>query len=120
MNLESISKDVLASLGAQSVFGSPVQLGNHTIVPVSAMLATVAGGEGKSALGGGQGGSVVARYVPVGFLWDGPQGVEFVAIDLPENASSGRPRHLSDQGSGTPALRELAHALRARLTAPKP
>lgn len=104
---ESIIRDLTHTLEAEgnvkAIFGTPVRLENHTIIPVAAVEIAIGMGGGvghgpnlppsvqtaiqlaKKVLpgsGAGGGGGLSLRIRPVGFIYE-KDGVTFVPIDAP-------------------------------------
>lgn len=115
MQMDSVSSalfEAVERLGISNpVFGMPIQVGMHTVVPVSATVATYAGGEGHSTLGGGSGGAVSASVIPIGFLDEVEDRVEFHSIPIPDGLMAGNKRASAKE----PAQELPKRTLRERL-----
>lgn len=83
--LERLVDRVGARAGVDAVFGSPIERGDVTVIPVARIRWGVGGGGGASeaehASGSGGGGGVAAD--PVGYIEVGPAGAEFRPIGRP-------------------------------------
>lgn len=100
--LREIARAFEAEANVKTVFGDPIELHGHTVVPVATIFVSIGGGAGvggatglaktvqgaidaatrviPGAWGGGVGGGVQVRVQPVGFIHDGKDGVLFSPI----------------------------------------
>jgi len=80
--LERLAERIGARAGVQAVFGTPIQAGELTVVPVARTRWGVGGGGGASETAGGSGsgggGGVAAD--PIGYLEVSPSGAAFRPI----------------------------------------
>jgi hypothetical protein len=83
--LERLVERVGARAGVDAVFGSPIERGDVTVIPVARIRWGVGGGGGASeaehASGSGGGGGVAAD--PIGYIEVRPAGAEFRPIGRP-------------------------------------
>lgn len=104
MDISGIVHDLADTIqkegNARAVYGEPVKLDEHTIVPVAVVTVTVGGGGGaghgpgggkaKEEPGGfGGGGTMTVKSIPVGFIHEKDGDVVFHAIDLPGPLTEG-------------------------------
>lgn len=126
MNLEAVAAQLAQTIQKEAninaIFGEPKQLDQHTIIPVARIKVTLAGagGGGKgpapggaeggdapsgTAGGTGGGGGMDIEVQPIGFIRDGADGAEFVAIDPTPEGLLGKVGHLLEglrTGAGKP------------------
>jgi uncharacterized spore protein YtfJ len=95
-----IAQGIEGEVNVRTIFGEPIKLDGHVIVPVATVSLTIGGG-GAFANGGrlakaanevasrvvpggfGGGGGFQMQIRPVGFIRDGKEGVEFSPIEVP-------------------------------------
>jgi uncharacterized spore protein YtfJ len=100
-----IAQGIESEANVKTIFGEPIKLDGHVIVPVATISLSFGGG-GAAANAGrlakaanevanrvipggfGGGGAVQLNIRPVGFIRDGKDSVEFSPIEIPEG-----PRH---------------------------
>jgi uncharacterized spore protein YtfJ len=106
--VEALVKNLTRALedegNVKTVFGSPLKLDGHTVIPVASVMLYAGGGGGiggssvmgralrgvgevarrisPGSFGGGGGGGLDLRVRPVGFIHDGDNGVVFTPIHL--------------------------------------
>jgi len=106
-----ISRTIEASGNAKAIYGEPIKLETHTVVPVAALVVTVGGGGGAlSAIGGG-GGGLTMKVAPVGYLHEKDGVVTFTPIDVPPQVLAS-PADAAHEKAPSPSLIEK---LRERL-----
>jgi uncharacterized spore protein YtfJ len=102
-----------AKLGhVQTIFGDPIELGSHTIVPVGAVVTAFGAGGGGLPLVSGVGGGGELRVLPVGFLQEVDGVVQFTSIELPAHLTHPMRKH---DGGGARSDRSLAGRIRRAL-----
>jgi uncharacterized spore protein YtfJ len=94
MDIQKLVHDVAETLqrdaNARAVFGEPVTLGEHTILPVAMVIMALGGGGGglspdpEKPMGMGGGGGLDVKTLPVGFIHESDGEVRFTAIPLPD------------------------------------
>ena len=106
-SMEAIVREITQAfeneLNVRTIFGAPMKLDEHVVVPVAVVEAAmgVGGGGGlvrkvmqgaveaaakllPASWGVGGGGGLDVRVRPVGFIADGKDGPRFVAIEAPD------------------------------------
>ena len=98
--VRQIARAFESEANVRAVFGEPVKLDGHTIIPVATIFVSFGGGVGVGAgigravegavalasrilpraLAGGAGGGLNVSVRPVGFIHDGKDGVAFTPI----------------------------------------
>jgi uncharacterized spore protein YtfJ len=98
--VQQIARIFESEANVKAVFGAPVQLDGHTVIPVATVFVSfgggvgIGGGLGKAVAGavalanrilprafaGGAGGGVNVSVRPVGFIHDAKEGVAFTPI----------------------------------------
>jgi len=97
-----VARTIQAEGNVRTVFGEPVMLDSRKVIPVSAVLITMKGGGGGSVspprpeenglvsrvkrlipVGVGGGVALDVRVIPVGYLHETADGVQYCPIDLP-------------------------------------
>ncbi|HVP69403.1 MAG TPA: hypothetical protein VMT17_19290 [Anaeromyxobacteraceae bacterium] len=90
MDLNALATEVAATIKTagrvEAIFGRPVRLGRHAIIPVALVQASLGGGGGGLSLLSGGGGGFNLQVVPVGYLIDGGGKPIFKPIPLPLEA----------------------------------
>ncbi len=95
-----IAQGIEGEANVKTVFGSPIKLDGHVIVPVATVSLNIGGGGAKATgiakvasdvanrivpSGFGGGGGFQLRIRPVGFIREGKDGVEFSPIHVEES-----------------------------------
>lgn len=115
MDIETIATQIAQIIqkeaNVNAIFGEPRKLDEHVIIPVARVEISLAGGGGggtgpaskpegeessaASKVGGtGGGGGLDIKVRPLGFIRDGSEGAQFVAIDETPEGLLGKVEHL--------------------------
>lgn len=124
MDMETVVREAANAIestgNARAVFGDPIKLDTHVIVPVAAVLTGVGLGGGQSVLlGAGGGGGVDLKVVPLGYIHETDEGIEFTRIEVPEldrileAAERGRGKRRGGDGDGK--RQSLSDQIRSRI-----
>lgn len=133
MNVESIVAQIAQTLQKEAnidtIFGQPRKLDEHVIIPVARVEIKLTGGGGMGSgtgpqatptteagesgdkpkptlmggMGTGAGGGLEVHVHPLGFIRDGKNGAEFIAIDPTPEGVIGKVEHLVKNLRGNPA-----------------
>ena len=102
--VREIARTIESRAALKAVFGEPVKLAGHTVMPVATVFVSFGGGLGVGGrlgiavergaglasrflprlFGGGAGGGLNVSVRPVGFIEDGAEGLRFTAIAVPQ------------------------------------
>ncbi|MFV8750195.1 hypothetical protein ACNOYE_06565 [Nannocystaceae bacterium ST9] len=127
-----LAQTIQKEANVDAIFGQPRKLDEHVVIPVARVEIKINGGGGMGSgtgpqatsatatsdaatasdkplptlmggQGGGAGGGIEVHVLPLGFIRDGKNGAEFLAIDPTPEGLIGKVEHLVKNLRGGPA-----------------